>query len=131
MTNAGFHRDKIEKFEGESFCGDFIKPMLWNGDCAGVDCDYCHVLMMLWLQEEHEEPEVDWESVPIDTPILVRGDEEDEWRKRYFAGLSDREGTYAWADGTTSFTGIVRSPWKHAKLWEGSQEQAAEQEAAK
>ena len=34
---------------------------------------------------EPEEPEVDWSKVEVDTPILVRNTDNEEWNKRYFA----------------------------------------------
>ncbi len=126
MTNAEFHKDKIKKLEGKSFCDDFIKPMLWNGDCFGIDCDYCHVYLMMWLLEEHKEPEVDWASVPIDTPILVRNYDDTDWAKRHFAGVIN-EGVLAWINGRTSHTETTTTLCVHAKLWEGSEEQAEEQ----
>lgn len=127
MTNAEFYKDKIKKLEGESFCDDFIKPMLWNGDCFGIDCNYCHVYLMMWLLEEHKEPEVDWASVPIDTPILIRDSDFEKWEKRHFAGVNEAGNVLAWLDGRTSFTSLSRNAWKQAKLWEGYEEQAEEQ----
>lgn len=44
-----------------------------------------------WLNSEYVEPEVDWSKVPIDTPILVRVSEDEEWDKRYFAGFNEKK----------------------------------------
>ena len=40
--------------------------------CDDIPCSWCSVLLELWLDEEYEEPEVDWDNVPVDTPVLVR-----------------------------------------------------------
>lgn len=131
MTNAEFYKDEIKKFEGINFCDNFIKPIILGGDCKEIYCEHCHTLVMLWLMEEHKEPETDWSKVPIDTPILVRGDEDDEWRERHFAGVDEHGAVTAWAEGRTSFSATDAYAWRCAKLWEGSEERKAEQEAAK
>ena len=73
-----------------------------------------------WLNSEYVEPEVDWSKVPVDTPILVRDSENEDWHKRYFNKYSN--GTvYAWSDGTTSWSACDEDDfckWKYAKLAE-------------
>lgn len=139
MTNAEFYRHEIER-EHENFCGSFLIPKILapkNQKCIIYDCvceddirmecKRCQLVQAAWLQEEHKEPSVDWENVPMDTPILVRyGD--GKWAKRHFAGVKD-DGVLAWSNGRTSHTETNTTLWVHAKLWEGSEEQAAEQEA--
>ena len=72
--------------------------------------------------EEYKEPEVDWNKVEIDTPILVRDYESQEWEARHFAKY---EGgiVYTWDGGSTSWTskGNV-TEWKYAKLAESEEE---------
>ena len=34
---------------------------------------------------EPEGPEVDWSKVEVDTPVLVKDYEEDDWEREYFA----------------------------------------------
>ena len=81
-----------------------------------------------WLTEkrvteegkEYEEPEVDWSKVEVDTPILVRNTDNEEWNKRYFARY-EYETIYAWVNGLTSWTTIDSDDvyaWKYAKLAE-------------
>lgn len=81
------------------------------------------MLQMMWLMSEYtepEEPEVDWSKVKVDTPILVRNIENEEWNKRYFARYEN--GTiYAWVSGRTSWSSIDDDDvyaWKYAKLAE-------------
>ena len=77
------------------------------------------MLQMLWLLEDYEEPEepeVDWNNVEIDTPILVTNFEDGKWRQRYFAKFEDGK-VYAWVDGGTSWSSDNKThKWKYAKL---------------
>lgn len=63
---------------------------------------------------------VDWSKVKVDTPILVKANEQDDWGKRYFAYFKDGK-VYAWLCGTTSWSTNndedVMS-WNYAKLAE-------------
>ena len=60
---------------------------------------------------------VDWESVEVDTPILV-GNDNKTWFKRYFAKYEDGK-VYAWLNGKTSWSStseVSIGHWKYAKL---------------
>lgn len=73
-----------------------------------------------WLNSEYVEPEVDWSKVPIDTPILVRVSEDEEWDKRYFAGFNEKK-VCAWSDGATSWSADGENDyyeWEYAKIAE-------------
>ena len=63
---------------------------------------------------------VDWSKVKVDTPVLVKEHEQDNWEKRYFAYFKDGR-VYAWLCGTTSWSTNndedVMS-WNYAKLAE-------------
>ena len=73
-------------------------------------------------EEECKEPEVDWSKVEVNTPILVRDYESQEWEARHFAKYEDGV-IYTWDGGSTSWTskGNV-TEWKYAKLAEGVDE---------
>lgn len=64
---------------------------------------------------------VDWENVPVDTPIYVRDNEGAPWIRRHFAFYKEGK-VYAFADGLTSFTSkytnlpYTESEWNYAKL---------------
>ena len=62
---------------------------------------------------------VDWSKVKVDTPILVRDFENQDWKKRYFAFFED-ELIYTWGGGATSWSVKNKDaiPWKYAKLAE-------------
>ena len=124
MKNYEKYAEEIRKYKGENFCKDFIKPYILGTDhCNGIDCIRCSVLRALWFLEEYkepEEPEVDWSKVEVDTPILVRSSDNEEWNKRYFARYRDGY-IYAWSNGCTSWTAYNSSDvteWEYAKLAE-------------
>lgn len=134
MTNAEFYKEEVIKFDKEKdFCDDFIRPNILKPlgiDCGTLNCRPCESIVNIWFQEEYKEPEIDWKNVPVDTPILVKSCKKSEWIKRYFAEKFPNGGVYVWRDGGTSFTKneSQRSYYEYAKLWEGSEEQAAEKE---
>lgn len=63
---------------------------------------------------------IDWNEVPVDTPILVKGLGLAEWQNRYFAFFKDGE-VYAWCNGATSWScknSNDVSSWNYVKLAE-------------
>ena len=119
MKNYEKYADKIREYKGNDFCCSFIRPnILKSEDCGDTACSRCGMLQMLWLLEDYEEPEVDWNKVEVDTPILVRDFEGSDWFRRHFAKYEN--GTvYAWDGGDTSWSGgDVMTEWKYAKLAE-------------
>ena len=95
--------------------------------CDG--CDFgkkknCSPYLEEWLFSEYKEPEVDWSKVKVDTPILVRNDEDEEWDKRYFAKFECGV-VWSFCDGRTSWSkrktrnDIIS--WKYAKLAESEE----------
>ena len=131
MKNYEKYADKIKKYKvskGGYFCNEFIMPHILKKDsCAGIGCEHCHVLQMIWLMEEYEEPEepeVDWSKVEVDTPILVRTIEGAAWVKRNFAKYEGGM-VYVWNNGKTSWTALDNecvTPWQYAKLAESEEE---------
>lgn len=89
--------------------------------CGNLECYTCANLFAFWLDEEYEEPEVDWNNVPVDTLVRVRDSEDEEWTLQYFRCISDITSCkyVAWADGTTSKTsyGAIKR-WKFCELVE-------------
>ena len=124
MKNYEKYADEIREYKGINICGEFIKPHILEADnCNGIDCQRCCMLQMLWLLEEYKEPEepkIDWSKVEVDTPILVRDYEGQEWARKYFAKY-ENETIYAWDSGRTSWTGDGVTEWKYAKLAESEE----------
>ena len=122
-----------------------LYELLVNGDKLAVDsngnpvsCDtitcndcqlcptitFCQEKRKEWLEAEYVEPEVDWSTVPIDTKVLVKDFDNDEWTPRYFAGVNKNGQLLAWVNGRTSFTvdpiNDIRfncSTWSYMKLY--------------
>ena len=72
-----------------------------------MTCATCATALQLWLDEEYEEPEVDWDNVPVDTLVRVRDSESEEWILKYFKGIDEEAPEcrfVAWDDGATSVT---------------------------
>ena len=90
--------------------------------CREPEC----TALNLWLDEEYEEPEVDWDKVPVDTLVRVRDYEDDEWLLRYFKGFSRTPSAHTperdyevWALGATSVTAEWDTEhWKYCELLE-------------
>ena len=125
MKNYEKYAEKIREYKGSNFCIDFVcQHILKIEDCDYIGCSRCNMLQMLWLLEDYkepEEPEVDWNNVEVDTPILIRDYEGQEWARRYFAKYENKT-IYAWDSGRTSWTGDGVTEWKYAKLAEGEEE---------
>ena len=123
MKNYEKYADEIRGYKGTHFCKDFIKQhILKSDDCINVGCARCKILQMLWLMEDYEEPETDWSKVEVDTPILVRDNEDGIWKRRYFAKYENGV-VYAWSDGCTSWNARgFAGAWEYAKLAESEEE---------
>ena len=121
MKNYEKYADEIREYKGSSgyFCTKFIMPHILKKDsCAGISCEHCHTLQMIWLLEDYKEPEkpeIDWSKIEVDTPILVKQGKNGEWLERHFAKYENGD-VYAWVDGQTSWTGADEIKWKYAKL---------------
>ncbi len=122
MKNYEKYADKIREYKDKDFCKDFVKPhILKSRGCTNTSCDQCKMLQTIWLLEDYKEPEVDWSKVEVDTPILVRDYEGQEWARKYFAKYENKT-IYAWDSGRTSWTGDGVTEWKYAKLAESGDE---------
>ena len=124
MTNFEKYKDKIYSHNGDYFCRDFIRPIILEADeCNGI-CIRCNLIQAMWLMEEYKEPkkpETDWSKVKVDTPILVRVNEDVEWLKRYFAKYENGK-VYAWDFGRTSWNETIMIEWDYAKLAESEKD---------
>ena len=143
----------IEKFEDELINMGVINPKIMIGfskdgkllNCRFAKCSDCKEILMAqlniskeeyykescrknilkWLLSEYKEPEVDWSKVKVDTPILVRNTEKEEWQKRHFARFKNGK-VYAWYDGLTSWSTAGEDDvnfWKYAKLAESEKKE--------
>ena len=98
-------------------------------NCRKMDCALCDLYnngcynkVEEWANSEYVESLVDWNKVAVDTPILVKNYETEQWYKRYFAKYEDGK-VATWRDGRTSWNagGYVQK-WSYAKLAESDNE---------
>ena len=119
MKNYEKYADEIREYNSSGFCKNFIKPYILKTDsCGDMDCYKCRMLQMIWLLEDYEEPEepeVDWNKIEVDTPVLVKNIENEEWKKRHFAKYENGR-VHVWNNGSTSWSACRMYDYKYAKL---------------
>ena len=125
MKNYEKYVNKIKEYGGNNFCSMFVEPHILKSiglSCGDLTCGACRVLQLVWLTEggDPKEPEIDWSKVEVDTPILVREYEHENWVRRYFAKYEGGK-VYVWKNGRTSWTEKFMTPWKFAKLAENEE----------
>ena len=89
------------------------------GKCAFYSSiSSCRDKRKAWSESEYKELEVDWNKVPVDTPVLVRDSTPYTWKRRYFAYYKDGI-VHTYSDGATSWSvdkNAVNPGWEYAKL---------------
>ena len=119
MKNYEKYANEIKNYKGNKFCSKFIKPYILKIDnCNDVNCGKCSMLQLLWLLEDYEEPEepeIDWSKIEVDTPVLVKNIENEEWKKRHFAKYESGR-VHVWNNGSTSWSAYCMYDYKYAKL---------------
>ena len=105
-----------------------FRAVLTTGTCYDLKNNLDEVLStnfyMSDLAELDFEEIIDWSKVPVDTKILVRVADHNEWNKRHFAKFENGF-IYAWDNGKTSFTSNTKASytsWKQTKLYEEGEE---------
>lgn len=70
------------------------------------------------------EETIDWENIPIDTPIIVRDFDSESWMMRHFAFYKFGK-VYCWFDSYTSNDNDCRGAkcWQQAKLYKEEEEE--------
>lgn len=97
-------------------------------DCKFYDSNDCSDAFVKWANSEYREREIDWNKVPVDTPIYVWNNNDSRiWNnddggtyKRYFAGYDKKYNMItAFDNGGTSWNSITTTKWDNAKIKEG------------
>lgn len=125
MTNREKYANKMRIALSQNTFAEFydkhINPAYESGEFHSLHHHERAIYTALWLDEEYTEPEVDWQNVAVDTPILVRDGICGDWQKRYFARFEDDK-VYAWDRGQTGwicdYNRLYTTDWKYAKLAE-------------
>lgn len=124
MNNYEHYKKQIEAiWEAGAFLAVSNGEPKRCNEISCLDCEFsghgnCTTQMVHWLLDEHEDPSVDWSKIPMDTPILVRDGEDENWMRRHFAKYIDGK-VYAWKIGFSSWTASSEydfTEWKYAKL---------------
>lgn len=118
MKNREKFKDELteacmKEVEGRFF-DKYIRPYYNCDEWQYFSDEAGAILTALWLDEEYQEPEVDWSKVEVDTPILVSRDG-NRWYHGHFSEYRDRT-VYVFNSGATSWTGNVSTGWEYAKL---------------
>ena len=128
MTNYEKYKDKIVALDYDIAIDENGKlaHCHYNCELRCEDCGFgnceggvssCRQATVKWLFSEYEEPPINWGKVPVDTPILVKANKIDTWRRRYFAGVREGmvttypEGRTSWSNNDTLVS------WPIAKLY--------------
>lgn len=99
------------------FFNNYVVPTYDCGNYEVINAEKVALLTALWLDEEYQEPEVDWSKVNVDDPILVRDGDDEKWNRAHFACYEDGK-VHAWSGGKTSWTASSYMYWQQAKLAE-------------
>ena len=121
MKNREKFKDELteacmKEVEGRFF-DKYIRPYYNCDEWQYFSDEAGAILTALWLDEEYQEPEVDWSKVNVDDPILVRDGDDEEWNRAHFACYEDGK-VHAWSGGKTSWTASSYMYWQQAKLAE-------------
>lgn len=118
MLNREKYMDEIIKYALSGKEGIALrngKIVSCNDDqCQKCDCykEPCEEYIMKWLNSEYVDTTVEWNNIPIDTPIWVRDTENAKWINRYFAGIKDGL-VCGWKNGKTSWTVESEDEWNY------------------
>lgn len=94
-------------------------------ECRGLYCSQCDFYsdrecdekIKEWAESEYVEPkyEIDWASVPVDTPVLIKGAADN---RRYFSRLLPDERLAVFRNGRTSWSshGIAKEVALHKSV---------------
>ena len=90
-----------------------------NMNCSDCEFTYnCNEEFTRWANSEYKEREIDWNKVPVDTPIYVW--DNGATYKRYFAGYDKKYNMIiAFDNGGTSWSSITATKWNNAEIKEG------------
>ena len=102
---------------------------MYNGEISACkdltcsECEFCNRVVpcnskrKAWAESEYVEPkyEIDWASVPVDTPVLIKGAVDN---RRYFSRLLPDERLAVFRNGRTSWSshGIAKEVALHKSV---------------
>ncbi|MBR4983960.1 MAG: hypothetical protein IKY94_15545 [Lachnospiraceae bacterium] len=123
-TNYEHYKNEIIKglLVGGS-CKFKKRYILKSGECPALSCSECEAKTEKWLDAPYEEPkvEIDWEKVPVDTPVYVSDfnihpDKNSIYRYFYSYFKNNEEPFEVWDEGKASFTTSKTISYKYCSL---------------
>ena len=124
-TNYEHFKNEIVKvlFVKEGSCKFKKEHILKSGECSTLACSECDAKTEKWLDAPYEKPkvEIDWEKVPVDTPVYVSDFNTHPYENsiyRYFSGYfkNNEEPFEVWDEGKASFTTSKTISYKYCSL---------------
>lgn len=116
MYESGFRKAEIVKgriffYKEDTLMGVWVPRIPVECTCFTDEQKYINIGEYIGI--------IDWNKVPVDTPILVRNFNHYDWEKQYFAKVQN--GTiYSWDRGATSWSVSNKeycvTAWRYAKL---------------
>ena len=125
------NKEKYAKEILDIICDTGELPAVIKGkpyNCEGASCEDCKFYntscyngFKEWANSEYVEREIDWAKVPVDTPVYVRDNYDNDWHKGFFKGLSGMYyGYLVFEDGGTEWsTDGETDLWDQCKIAEG------------
>ena len=125
------NKEKYAKEILDIVCQDGVNPAVIDNipvNCLNTECHncqfygiYCVGAFVKWANSEYKEREIDWNKVPVDTPVYVWDNNDNRTYKRHFAGYNKVNNMIiTFDDGGTSWSsGSATARWNHAKIKEG------------
>ena len=124
------NKEKYAKEILDILCHDGVNPGVIDNipvKCSNTECHrcqfydtYCVGAFVKWANSEYKEREIDWNKVPVDTPIYVWNNNDNGTYKRHFAGYDKINNMIiAFDDGGTSWSSATTTKWDNAKIKEG------------
>lgn len=92
-------------------------PLLFDGVTSCRELEMTHPDFALEHVMEYES-KVDWSKVEVDTKVMVRDKEDEEWKRAYFAEYSNGK-IYTFVNGKISFTTNIVKEREYVRLYKG------------
>lgn len=118
MLNKEYYKDLLIDSVVDSYSIAINRETNEPCKCTSISCQHCafnistssslnecNRMRKKWANSEYKEPKVDWNKVPVDTPIFVPYNSVIPNTPRHFSHYDvEHDLVFTFSDGTTSFT---------------------------
>ena len=132
MKNIEKYKNELIKvIKGDGKLCEFVKKhevyRMFGKDSKSyckMTCVTCGTALKLWLDEEYEEPKVNWYK-HVDTLVRVRNSLNEDWKLAFFKGFyPHKEFKFeTWKNAGTSKTGSDYEVWMFCELVEDEEDE--------